>query len=74
MVDEYDREADIYEKEDLEDPEDFTILTRDAEMRLDDLVEKKAEERKSEEEPPREEEYTGEEEVLDFDDEDDEDE
>ena len=45
MVDEYDREADIYEKENLEDPEDFTILTREAEMRLDDLVEKKKEER-----------------------------
>ena len=72
LVDEYDREADIYEKENLDDPADFTILTRDAEMRLDDLVEKKAEEREMAEEPVEEIEYTGEEEVLDlFDDEDD---
>ena len=74
MVDEYDREADIYEKENLEDPEDFTILTREAEMRLDDLVEKKKEERIEEEPEEEEVEYTGEEETIDMDDEDEDDE
>ena len=74
MVDEYDREADIYEKENLEDPEDFTILTREAEMRLDDLVEKKTEERIEEEPEEEEVEYTGEEETIDMDDEDEDDE
>lgn len=74
MVDEYDREADIYEKENLEDPEDFTILTREAEMRLDDLVEKKKEERIEEEPKEEEVEYTGEEETIDMDDEDEDDE
>ena len=74
MVDEYDREADIYEKENLEDPEDFTILTREAEMRLDDLVEKKMEERIEEEPEEEEVEYTGEEETIDMDDEDEDDE
>ena len=74
MVDEYDREADIYETENLEDPEDFTILTREAEMRLDDLVEKKKEERIEEEPEEEEVEYTGEEETIDMDDEDEDDE
>lgn len=75
MVDEYDREADIYEKENLDDPEDFTILNREAEMRLDDLVEKKAEEREKDEEKDVEVvEYTGEEEELLFDEEEDDDE
>lgn len=74
MVDEYDREADIYEQENLEDPEDFTILTREAEMRLDDLVEKKKEERIEEEPEEEEVEYTGEEETIDMDDEDEDDE
>ena len=74
MVDEYDREADIYEKENLEDPEDFTILTREAEMRLDDLVETKKEERIEEEPEEEEVEYTGEEETIDMDDEDEDDE
>ena len=74
MVDEYDREADIYETENLEDPEDFTMLTREAEMRLDDLVEKKKEERIEEEPEEEEVEYTGEEETIDMDDEDEDDE
>ena len=73
LVDEYDKEADLYEKESLSDPEDFTILTRDAEMRLDDLVEKKAEERRKDEPPPQEYEFTGEEEELEFGDDDDDD-
>ncbi|MGN1163213.1 MAG: segregation and condensation protein A, partial [Candidatus Ornithospirochaeta sp.] len=71
MVDEYDKEADLYEKESLSDPEDFTILSREAEMRLDDLVEKKAEERRKDEPPPEEYEFTGEEEEMDIGDDDD---
>lgn len=69
-VDEYDKEADVYESQNLEDPEDFTILTREAEMRLDDLAQKKAEERMKNEPLPEEVEYTGEEEDIDLDDED----
>lgn len=75
LVDDYDKEADIYEAEGLEDPEDFTILSRDAEMRLEDLVDKKAKEREKDEEPVVADEFTGVEEVLEFeDDEDDDDE
>ncbi len=61
MVDEYDKEADTYEREALEDVEDFSILTKDAEMKLDDLFEKKREKREESEVKPDPDEYTGEE-------------
>lgn len=69
-ADEYDREADIYEKEDLCDVEDFSILTREAEMRIDDLVEEKREEREKAE-PEDEYEFTGEEDDIEIGDDDD---
>ncbi len=38
LVDRYDQEADEYVEHDLSDPEDFTILTPEAEMKLDDMI------------------------------------
>lgn len=70
LADEYDREADEYERENLEDEEDFSILTPEAEMRLDDLVMKKSRERAGEEEE-KEEELTGVEDDIDTGDDDD---
>ena len=46
QADAYDREADEYEKHDLADAEDFTILTDDAVMDLDKIIqERRAEEK-----------------------------
>lgn len=45
QVDLYDREAEAYEKYDLSDAEDFTILTQEAEMNLDTILDKKKNER-----------------------------
>ena len=72
LADEYDREADEYEKEDLGDSEDFSILTKEAEMNLDDLAsEKRAEREEKEEEGKEEVEFTGEEDDVDLGDDDD---
>lgn len=48
LVDRYDQEADEYIKHDLSDPEDFTILTPEAEMKLDDMIKKQEEDKKIE--------------------------
>ena len=45
QVDLYDREADDYEKYDLGTVEDFSILTKEAEMDLDAILEEKNAER-----------------------------
>lgn len=71
LADEYDREADEYERENLEDEEDFSILTPEAEMRLDDLVRKKSLERKGSEDEDGEDELTGVEDDIDTGDDDD---
>lgn len=72
LVDEYDKEADEYEKEDLADVEDFSILTDEAQMKLDDLIHKKREEREENEEK-EEIEYTGNEDEVELDDDEDDD-
>ena len=70
LADEYDREADEYEKEDLGDSEDFSILTREAQMNLDELAgEKRAQREEAEEEEKVE--FTGEEDDVDLGDDDD---
>ena len=46
LIDRYDMEADEYVKHDLSDPEDFTILTPEAEMKLDDMIKKEQKEEK----------------------------
>lgn len=71
MVDEYDKEADTYEKENLGDVEDFSILTKEAEMKLDDLFKKKKEKREESEETAPPDEYTGEETDVELGDDDD---
>ncbi len=71
-ADEYDREADRYEKENLADASDFSILTREASLNLDDLVEEKRSEREEKEVREEEEiEYTGLEDDVDTGDDDD---
>lgn len=64
LVDRYDQEADEYIEHDLSDPEDFTILTPEAEMRLDDMIKKK--ERDEEESDD----FIGDEEEIDLEDDD----
>lgn len=71
-ADEYDREADRYEKENLADASDFSILTKEASLDLDDLVnEKKAEREEKEVKEEEEIEYTGLEDDVDTGDDDD---
>lgn len=67
LVDRYDREADEYVEHNLEDPEDFTILTKDAEMRLDDMIKRESEKSADEE---SEDEYLGDEEEIALEDDD----
>ncbi len=73
LADIYDREADIYERENLQDEEDFSILTGDAGKKLDDMIAEKKNKREEEEEKgdDNEDEYTGEEDdvILEDDDE-----
>lgn len=61
LVDRYDREADDYIKHDLSDPEDFTILTPEAEMKLDDMIKR---EHEKNDESDKEEDYIGDEEEV----------
>ena len=71
-ADEYDREADRYEKENLGDASDFSILTKDASLDLDEMAEEKRTEREEMEEKEEEKvEYTGEEDDVDLGDDDD---
>ncbi|MBQ0070240.1 MAG: segregation/condensation protein A [Spirochaetales bacterium] len=72
LVDQYDKEADVIEENKLSDPEDFSILTREAEMRLDDLIHKKHEEEGEDEEEEESYEFIGDEEDIDLDEDDDE--
>lgn len=72
LIDEYDREADEYERENLADVEDFSILTKEAEMKLDDLIDEKREKREEMEEKDRPvDELTGVEDDIDLGDDDD---
>ncbi len=71
LIEEYEREAKIYEKENLEDASDYSILTLDAEMNLDSIIEKKRKERESEKESEYIEEFTGNEEDVEIDEDDD---
>ncbi len=72
LIDEYDREADEYERENLADVEDFSILTKEAEMKLDDLIDEKREKREEREEKERPvDELTGVEDDIDLGDDDD---
>lgn len=73
LVDQYDKEADIMEENNLSDPEDFSILTREAEMRLEDMIQKRNEERQDAE-PEEIVEYIGDEEEVALDEDDDDDE
>ncbi len=61
MADEYDREADIYESENLQDEEDFSILTGDAGKNLDQMIEEKKNKREEsgEKKSDDSDEYTG---------------
>lgn len=45
LVDEYDREAELYEKEPKKEATDFSLLTTDAQIKLDEMISEKKKER-----------------------------